>query len=329
MSLTRPPVSSLPASKPLANLSKISTLTRRLFSLPPIPASPSSSHSSLSSFLDYAARTSLPESTTTYQGTLYEYTVQKHLRTSGFLLHRVGGRSDLGVDLTGTWHVGSSPVTDPPVRVVVQCKGLKAKLGPNVVREVEGVAGRFIGPRSKFSGPGGGGGGGGGGGYAGVVVSPREATSGVRQALGRSHMPLVWLMVGWDGVLRQALWNARVESLGGGLGGLGVETVYWAALGSGSASVSHSASASDGNGQRQEVRLTWGGKNVKTMDEVEHGMERMTKEWMAKWDEEGLGNKPLDEILDAVAWVAAGTRPIMISKEERGMVAEASRSVSK
>ncbi|KAL2851799.1 hypothetical protein BJX68DRAFT_266044 [Aspergillus pseudodeflectus] len=317
MNLTRPLFSSLPTSKPLTNTSSISTLTHRLFSLPPIPASPSSSHSSLSSFLDYAARTSLPESTTTYQGTLYEYTVQKHLRTSAFLLHRVGGRSDLGVDLTGTWHVGSNPVTDPPVRVVVQCKGLKAKLGPNVVREVEGVAGRFIGPRSKSAGPEG------GGGYAGVVVSPREATKGVREALGRSRMPLVWLMVGWDGVLRQALWNARVERLGGGLGGLGVETVYRAALGSGRASISDSASACGGNEQRQEVRLTWEGKEVKTMDEVEHGMERMTEEWMAKWDEEGLGNMSLEKILDAVAWVAPGMRSIMISKEEREMVAKA------
>ncbi|KAL3495999.1 hypothetical protein BJX62DRAFT_146338 [Aspergillus germanicus] len=315
MNLTLPLFSSLPASKPLTNISSISPLTRRLFSLPPIPASPSPSHTSLSSFLDYAARTSLPESTTTYQGTLYEYIVQKHLRTSGFSLHRVGGRSDLGVDLTGTWHVGSNPVADPSVRVVVQCKGLKAKLGPNVVREVEGVAGRFIGPMSKSAGP--------GGGHTGVVVSPREATRGVREALGRSRMPLVWLMVGWDGVLRQALWNARVESLGGGLGGLGVETVYRAALGSESASISDSAPASDGNGQRQEVRFTWEGKEVKTMDEIEHGMKRMTEEWLAKWEEEGLGNISREMILDAVAWVAPGTRPIMISKEERGLVAKA------
>jgi hypothetical protein len=130
-------------------------------------------------------------------------------------------------------------------------------------------------------------------------------------------------MVGWDGVLRQALWNARVESLGGGLGGLGVETVYRAALGSGSASISNSASASDGNGQRQEIRFTWEGKEVKTMDEIEHGMKRMTEEWLAKWDEEGLRNISREMILDAVAWVAPGTRPIMISKEERGMVAKA------
>ncbi|KAL3461619.1 hypothetical protein BJX64DRAFT_155733 [Aspergillus heterothallicus] len=305
---------------PPNNVSRASTtitpLTRRLFALPPIPASPSPSHNSLSTFLVYASRTSLPESTTTYQGTLYEYIVQTYLRNSGFSLYRVGGRSDLGVDLSGTWHVGANPVTDPPVRVVVQCKSLKGKLGPSVVRELEGVAGRFVRARSSsVTGEGS------GGGYAGVLVSPREATKGVREALGRSGMPLVWMMVGWDGVLRQVLWNSSVESLGGGLGGLGVETVYRPGIDPGNES--EFASGSDKVEQRQEVRLTWEGKEVETMDETEDGMKRAEVEWFAKWEERGLRDMSAEQILDAVEREIPGTKPIMISEEERDEVVKA------
>ncbi|KAL2851980.1 hypothetical protein BJY01DRAFT_104130 [Aspergillus pseudoustus] len=295
----------------------ITPLTRRLFALPPIPASPSPSHTSLSTFLAYASRISLPESTTTYQGTLYEYTVQTYLRNSGFSLHRVGGRSDLGVDLTGTWHVGEHPVTDPPVRVIVQCKSLKGKLGPSVVREVEGVAGRFV--RARPSGRKGEGSG--GAGYAGVLVSPREATRGVREALGRSRMPLVWMMLGWDGVLRQVLWNSRVEALGGGLGGLGVETVYRSGLQLRNGT--ESDFGSDEAKQRQEVRLMWEGKEVETMDKVEDGMKRAERDWMAKWEEREFRDIPAEDILDAVERFVPGARPITISDEEREMVVKA------
>ncbi|KAL4933368.1 uncharacterized protein BDV17DRAFT_287039 [Aspergillus undulatus] len=299
MNPTRPLFSSLPiltSAKP----SRITSLTRRLFQLPPPPPSASPSHNDISSFLDYAQRTALSESTTTYQGTLYEYTVQSHLRNSAFNLYRVGGRSDLGVDLQGTWHVGASPVTDPPVRVIVQCKALKTKIGPNIVRELEGVTARH------FRGAGTG---------AGVLVSPREATRGVREALGRSGMPLVWMMVGREGRVRQVLWNGRVEGLGLGLGGLGVDVLY------------HPATFEDGDGNAHahakaeaEASLTWDGRQVQTMDEVEEGMWALEDEWMAKWDGRGLGDISAEEVLDAVERVVPGTRPIMVSEEEREAV---------
>ncbi|KAL2811058.1 hypothetical protein BJX63DRAFT_400338 [Aspergillus granulosus] len=126
-------------------------------------------------------------------------------------------------------------------------------------------------------------------------------------------MPLVWMMVGWDGVLRQVLWNSRVEALGGGLGGLGVEAVYRPG----------SDSGSDGAEQRQEVRLTWEGKEVEPMDEIEAGMKRAEEEWMAKWEGKGLRYISAEEVLDAVERVVPGVRPIMISEEEREMVVKA------
>ncbi|RDW90363.1 uncharacterized protein DSM5745_02138 [Aspergillus mulundensis] len=298
---TRPFLSiALPSSPPaqLATRSSVTPLNRRLFGLPTPPAPLTSLHNDLPSFLDYARRTSLPEKTTTYQGTIYEYTVQSHLRASAFSLHRVGGKSDLGIDLTGTWHVGANPVIDPPVRVIVQCKATKAKLGPHVVRELEGVTARHF-AVSLARGSGGG---------VGMLVGPRETSKGVREALGRSAMPLVWMMVERDGRVRQVLWNGRVEKLG--LGGLGVEVLY-SKSGEGEAEAEVST----------EARLTWEGKEVQTMDEVEEGMKRLEEEWMTKWKEDGLEDVSAEEVLDAVEKFVPETRPISISDEERKEVA--------
>ncbi|KAI9371294.1 hypothetical protein BJX61DRAFT_543832 [Aspergillus egyptiacus] len=288
------PLLSLSAKTPL-----ITPFTRRLFRLPLPPPPPSASHNDLPSFLAYATRTNLPASTTTYQGTLYEYTVQSHLRNLAFALHRVGGRSDLGIDLSGTWHVGANQVLDPPIRVIVQCKALKAKIGPHVVRELEGVTARHV-PRG-----------------AGVLVSPREATRGVREALGRSGMPLIWMMVEWSGRVRQVLWNGKVEGLG--LAGLGVEVRYFANANANTNANANLEEGGDGGGS-EEARLTWDGGDIQTMDEVEEGMRRAEEEWMAKWEEKGLGDVPREEVLDAVERVVPGTRPIMISEQEREMV---------
>ncbi|KAL4870077.1 hypothetical protein BDV12DRAFT_195686 [Aspergillus spectabilis] len=289
----------------------ITPFTRRLFQLPPPRSTPPPSHNSLSTFLEHAERTALPASTTTYQGTVYEYTIQSHLRKHAFNLYRVGGRSDLGIDLTGTWHVGANPVLDPPIRVVVQCKALRTKLGPNLVRELEGVTARQAG--------------GSGGGCAGVLVSPREATRGVREALGRSGMPLVWMMVGFDGAIRQVLWNGGVEGLGLGLGGLGVEVLY--SPGGEEDTGGDGDGHADGHG-KPEVRLTWDGKEVQTMDEVEEGIGRLEEEWLAKWGGRGLGDISGEGVLDAVERIVPGTRPIMISDEEREEVVRSLLSTS-
>ncbi|KAI5824036.1 hypothetical protein K523DRAFT_324849 [Schizophyllum commune Tattone D] len=72
-------------------------------------------------------------------------------------LRRVGGKSDGGIDLTGWWwlpHASDAlqprPATDGNasqpqpfprrrIRVLAQCKAEKKKIGPNYVREMEGV----------------------------------------------------------------------------------------------------------------------------------------------------------------------------------------------
>ncbi|KAJ5759580.1 hypothetical protein N7520_006736 [Penicillium odoratum] len=232
----------------------ITQFTRRLFKLPSPPPPPSQNHNSLAQFLTYATRISLPETSTVFVGTHYEYTVLQSLRRYALALHRIGGRDDAGIDLVGTWHLPTHEGSRA-LRVLVQCKALKTKLGPNLVRELEGTLRQApVGWRTGQT--------------VGVLVSPREATKGVRDTLARSSFPLFWMMVERDGTLKQALWNARAEALG--LGALGIETRY----------------ATNGEELVKEVALTWDGSDIPDMDAVELGLLRHEEEWVKSWGEE-------------------------------------------
>ncbi|GLB06617.1 hypothetical protein AtubIFM57258_001928 [Aspergillus tubingensis] len=259
----------------------LSPLTRRLYKLPhpPIPPS-SSSHTTLPSFLAHASRTSLPPTSTTYIGTHYEYTIQSTLRSSALLLHRTGGRSDAGTDLVGTWHL---PAHEHPPRVLVQCKALKTKLGPNIVRELEGTfASAPVGWRGT--------------GVIGMLVSPREATRGVREALTRSRFPLVWCLVGLEGRVRQVLWNEKVERVVGD--GLGVGVVYRA----------------DAGEQDAEARVTWDGEDVPEVDAVVERMEVMQRRWFELW---GVGEERWEEVLGVVERLFPFEKPLLYARDGR------------
>ena len=158
-------------------------------------------HDDLPSFLDYASRIGLSPTSTTYVGTCYEYIVQSTLRRLGFSLIRIGGRNDSGVDLHGTWHLPTNPY---PLHVIMQCKALKGRLGPNLVRELEGA---FIGAPAGWRGEG----------VLGILVSPKSATTGVREAIGRSKWAMGWIMVENEdgkGRVRQMLWNRAAAKIG-------------------------------------------------------------------------------------------------------------------
>ncbi|BCR88195.1 uncharacterized protein ACHE_40759S [Aspergillus chevalieri] len=242
----------------LHNTPSFTPFTRRLFKLPSPPPTPPQNHHDLPSFLTYADRIALPESSTTYVGMRYEYTVQQALRRFAFSLHRVGGRDDLGVDLVGTWHL---PKHEHPLRVFVQCKALKTKLGPNFVRELEGSFNLRSSPVD---------GGGGAGGKLGVLVGTREATKGVRDAMARSPYPVMWMMVEKErGTLLQALWNAKGEEMG--LGGLGVEVQF----------------SSEPSSTTKSIALTCDGEEIPGMDEVERNMAELEDRWMALWGKDG------------------------------------------
>lgn len=67
-------------------------------------------------------------------------------------LKRVGGTGDGGIDFLGWWWLpheisnesGSPLLKRTRIRVIGQCKAEKKKIGPNYVRELEGVLYRFL-----------------------------------------------------------------------------------------------------------------------------------------------------------------------------------------
>lgn len=258
----------------------LTPFTRRIFKLPSAPSPPTQQHNDLATFLSYAERTALPPTSTVYIGTHYEYTVLQSLRRYALALHRIGGRDDAGIDLVGTWHLPERE-REHALRVLVQCKALKTKLGPNLVRELEGALRQApVGWRT--------------GQRVGVLVSPREATKGVRDALARSSYPLFWMMVELDGTLKQALWNARVEELG--LGPLGVETRYG------------TSAAEESGSLTKEVALTWDGSDIPDMDEVEQRLLRYEDQWVKSW---GVESSEVDKraLLDVVESVFPDGQP--------------------
>ncbi|PYH49241.1 uncharacterized protein BP01DRAFT_352768 [Aspergillus saccharolyticus JOP 1030-1] len=285
----------------------LSLFTRRVYHLPPPPL-PKTKHSNRASFLDFARRHDLDRSSTVFVGNLYEYTVQADLRHAAALcLHRTGGRSDHGIDHLGTWHL---PGHETPLHVAVQCKAHRRRVGPACIRELEGVLARRMPHTWRLAAhnpP-----------RVGMLVNYREATAGVRTALQRSSLPLVYLMVDLRGTLRQALWNEAVEALG--VAPLGVEVVHglkegeaeaeaeapvnlpgkpeangetelrkqlawWEEEGevipSGGLPELHSGTH---NSQTPPIRLTWDGQELPGMDEVEALMLRQEEKWWRLWN---------------------------------------------
>ena len=142
---------------------------------------------------------------------------------------RTGGRDDRGIDLQGQWSIPTLPFELP---ALVSCKANKDGVGPEIVRELEGTVGRK--------------------GGIGVLMGRKEATKGVREALRRSAVGVMWVMVEEadsmetdDGAedeaeilenyeqaheqipvarIRQILWNEKVETMGAA--GLGVGVRY-------------------------------------------------------------------------------------------------------
>lgn len=172
------------------------------------PEPSSTKHKDLPSFLQYAKTTGLDPNSTTYIGTLYEYTVALSLEKYGFSLRRVGGSSDYGIDLLGRWSVPSST---EPLKVLLQCKALSGRIGPHLIRELEGA---FVGAPSGWRGSG----------VVGFLVTERPATKGIRDSMGRSRWPMGFLMCSREGEIQQFLWNRRAEEEG--LTGLGVGVQY-------------------------------------------------------------------------------------------------------
>ncbi|KAK5628391.1 hypothetical protein RRF57_004106 [Xylaria bambusicola] len=198
------------------------------------PEAPSKDrHHDLASYIAYAERTGLDVESKVFIGTHYEYSIVSALRPLGFNLRRIGGQSDKGIDLLGTWSVPSMPA-HLPLRVLLQCKAYSAsrtaKVGPQFIRELEGA---YVGAPAGWRGSG----------VVALFVTQRPATKGVREALAQSRRPLVYLSYSKDGMLEQMLWNRRAEEEG--LEGMGVTMRL---------------SDKDRPGDAQRLVLTWKGR---------------------------------------------------------------------
>jgi len=170
------------------------------------PDSPNQNHYDMTSFLEYASRIAIDKSSPTYVGTHYEYTVQPALEKLGLTLKRIGGSSDYGIDLLGTWDL---PTVQKPIKVIVQCKA--HRLYPSQARELEGA---FVGAPQGWRGKG----------VLALLVSQRVATKGVREALGRSRWPMGYVYCQPNGQILQMLWNKKAEDEG--LAGVEVGVKY-------------------------------------------------------------------------------------------------------
>jgi hypothetical protein len=220
-------LSSFPSRRPF-----YTGLSRQLDSPKPdtlvYPEPTNADHHDLASFLRHAERSGLDPKTTFYVGTHFEYTIVSSLAKYGFQLRRVGGTSDSGIDLLGTWAVPSSP---KPLRVLIQCKAIQ-KPGPYLIRELEGA---FIGAPSGWRGSG----------VLGFLVTEKPATKGIRDALGRSQWPMGFISCSRNGHIQQMLWNHCAEDQG--LDGLGVGTRH-----------------SPEQDKETHLTLTWKGKHCLT-----------------------------------------------------------------
>lgn len=213
----------------------ISTSVSPIASPAPVPGSPeltyppaqSPHHHDLPSFLEYASHTGLDAQSTTYVGTHYEYTVAAALSRLNMSLKRIGGKSDYGIDLLGTWSLPSAP---QPLKVLIQCKAFTRKIEPAQARELEGA---FVGAPMGWRGQG----------VLGLLVAQKSATKGVREAMGRSRWPMGYVMCASDGKIAQMLWNRRAQQEG--LEGVDVGLKY-----------------KGGDATQKEVVLTWKGEPI-------------------------------------------------------------------
>lgn len=172
------------------------------------PDAPTTAHHDLASFLAYAKRINLNKASTTFIGTHFEYTVAAALSDYGLHLRRVGGQSDLGIDLLGTWSVPSSP--SQPLKVVLQCKAVTSPR-PHLLRELEGA---FVGASPGWRGRD----------VLGFLVTNGTATDGMRSAMARSRWPMGCISCSRTGHVQQIIWNRHVDAQG--FQGMGIGLQY-------------------------------------------------------------------------------------------------------
>jgi hypothetical protein len=92
------------------------------------------------------------------------------------------------------------------------------------------------------------------------------------------------MMMEDDGVLRQVLWNSKVEELG--LASLGVEARY-----------TQLADTASDDRPRPDVVLTWDSDDIPDMDCVEERISQKEAEWLSTWGCQDLPEAQKYELL--------------------------------
>lgn len=146
-----------------------------------------------------------------FLGRQYEMACQRLLRTIGIDSRLMGGPSDGGIDLQGSWCLepradetstgtGGSSVSQPDrhsflpspkVPVIVQCKYITRTCPPAYVRELEGTLGRWPGS-------------------IGLLISSKVASRACVEAISISSAPLLFLHYDTDRV-KKAVANAALH----------------------------------------------------------------------------------------------------------------------
>lgn len=205
----RIPLSRLLQATPHGAVHHTSTTNVAPVELPRLLVKPGSTkHNSLSTYLEYAARTNLRPDRTVYVGTHYEYTAAEALQRLGFTLIRTGMRDDAGIDLIGHWML---TFLREPMPVIVQCKARMKSCSPDTIRELEGAFASVPHDwRNKD--------------VLGLLVSNQKATDGLRRQMHLSYRPLAYLQIDKGGIITQFLWNRAATDRG--LEGVGVTPRY-------------------------------------------------------------------------------------------------------
>lgn len=172
------------------------------------PDAPTKEHSDLATFLSYVERSSLNKRSTVYRGTHYEYTVSDTLSQYGFFLKRVGGQSDRGMDLLGTWTL---PSTSQTSKVILQCKAGARGPSPMYIRELKGAMGAAP-PGWRGTD------------VLGLLVGEKPATKGVQTEMHSADVAMGYVCCSKEGEVLQLLWNLRAQDMG--LDGVSVGVKY-------------------------------------------------------------------------------------------------------
>lgn len=154
-------------------------------------------HHDLASYLVFCQQNDVNTDSTVHKGTLYEYVVAEALKRFSITLERRGKAGDLGIDLLGSWK-------QPPVngqsrsqRLFVQCK--LSKPLPALIRELEGT---YVGAPAGWKGDS----------TLGLLASSHEASPGACLAITRSDLPLGFVQVTKEGIVKQFIWNDVARS---------------------------------------------------------------------------------------------------------------------